>query len=251
MTDINPINYPQLRNKELASYHAKVGAIINEIYGENGLPQAAAFFIALEKYRSSIATMSTKISLSEADSKGDKAYMGLYHQIHASILHPVDENRLAAEEVFKIFKKTPNPTKMNYNESNGAIDTLLEQLATLPEETLDLANVTMWIEHLRKVNSEFQALSVQQTKQIAERKVGETRKARNELMATWRKLVKFLEVAVDEGDERASRLVNRINVLHSKVKIALSSRATKSSSSNSSTEEKTSKDSSEIQFDEM
>ncbi len=229
MPELSTINTSRFRMNETLSYYTKIAAILNELYGEEGSLAEAAFLKALAEYRSSMSKIVEKVSLSDADAQGDEAYMALDYHLRAMVFHPVAENREAAKEVRKIFEKTANPTKLGYSEAYGAIENLLEQLASISDEVISLAHATIWVDKLRKASEYFKELAVKQTDAIANREIGAKHRTRLELQAAWRSYVKRIEVAADDGDPRAISAINRINVLNTKAKKALAARTSKKS----------------------
>ncbi len=230
MSEIIAIPLTRLRSRELLGYCCKLAEILNQIYGVGGCAAAVDFLEALTNYQEAMASVATRTSLSDADAHGDQAYMGLYHQVSASALHPDPLIREAAEAVREVFSKTPNPTKLGHNEQYGALENLLLQLSKLPQSTLETALVAPFVTQLKSAVRTFTELSAAQSVFKSQRDVGATTRTRKALTAALHNLAKRLEVFTDmHSDDRAELAISAINVVNEKVKNDLSVRSDRKS----------------------
>lgn len=223
---VQRIGYKMLRREEQHSFHDRVLQIVLNTCGKCGKAyerfEAAA--IAFDKQLADKA-LAPSLSLVELDTIADNAWSSLYLQIRASLVHPRQSVRDAAEKVNDIFSKTPNPTALNYDEEYGALRTLLSQLATLDAETLKAALVDEHIQALQTAVEDFVTASTSKVDALSKKQTGIIKAISDECFKAWQDLAKYLELMVSlDALPGASDAIDQLNTMNTTIKRRLDAR---------------------------
>lgn len=220
------LDFPHLRREEQHSFHDRVLQIVLNTCGKCGKAydrfEAAA--ITFDKLLTDKA-LAPSLSLVELDNIADSAWSSLNLQIRASLVHPRQTVRDAAEKINDIFSKTSNPTMLNYDEEYGALRTLLSQLATIDVETLKAALVDEHIQALQTAVENFVTASASRVDALSKKQTGMLKAAATECYKAWQDLAKYLEL-MDSLDSLpgASDAIDQLNALNSTIKRRLEAR---------------------------
>ena len=220
------IDYKAMRREEQHSFHDRVLQIVLNTCGKCGKAyerfEAAA--IAFDKQLADKA-LAPSLSLVELDTIADNAWSSLYLQIRASLVHPRQSVRDAAEKVNDIFSKTPNPTALNYDEEYCALRTLLSQLATLDTETLKAALVDEHIQALQTAVEDFVTASTSKVDALSKKQTGIIKAISDECFKAWQDLAKYLELMVSlDALPGASDAIDQLNTMNTTIKRRLDAR---------------------------
>ena len=171
-----------------------------------------------------------------ADKAMDDNYMGSRYAALALTYHPDPDKADAGKKIWDIYEKYGNPTKLNYTKEYSILHNLLQELAALEKDTLQLAGFDEWYPALEETYTKFIDLRALQVEEDSQKQTGivrERRIATDNAYRTFALQVNALCTIYGETDYAS--FIDQVNVIIDGVKALLKSRSTKAS--NSETEE--------------
>ena len=225
-TKIVKFGYKSLRREEQHSFHDRVLQILLGTCGKCGeayerFESAAKQFDTILKNKA----LAPSLSLMELDAVTDAAWSSLNAQVQASLIHPREDVRKAAERVFAIFSKTPNPTNLNYDQEYGALKTLLSQIATIDAETLKAAWVNEHVAVLQNAVENFMIATANKVDALSKKQSGEIKTAETACYKAWQDLAKYLEIMDSLDDLPGSTdAINQLNAMNTAIKRRIETR---------------------------
>lgn len=214
------IHVLSLRKEEIQTFNSRVLGILNETCGACGKPYAD-FKAAAELYERILHDkgFSASLSLEEYDRRADEAWRGLDMQIAASVRHPREEVRKAAEQVKAVWEKTPNPTQLNYDQEYGALTILLSQLNAIERSVLIIARVDEYVDYLGVCVNEFILASKRAMDVRANQQAGTLKDAAQNCYKTWQNLAKYIEAMANaEALPRADEAISKLSMMNTQIK---------------------------------
>lgn len=218
--------YNALRLDEKSSFHQRVLHIVRQTTGECGVAfkRFEAMAAEFDKHMTNKA-LQPSLSLTELDGIADNAWSSLNMQIRASLMHPREAVRTAAQQVRVIFAKTSNPTMLNYDQEYGALQTLLSQLGTLPESVIKTALVDEHVQALRVAVDNFVAANNDKVDAQSKMQTGAVKTASADCYQAWQDLVKYLEIMDKLGGlAGTSEAIDQLNVMNANITRRLEAR---------------------------
>ena len=209
-----------LRKDEIHSFNSRVLGILNETCGACGKPYSD-FKAAAEQYERILHDkgFSESLSLEEYDRRADEAWRGLDMQLSASVRHPREEVRKAAEQVKAIWDKTPNPTNLNYDQEYGALSILLSQVNAIERSVLIIARVDEYVDYLGVCVNEFILASKRVMDLRANQQAGTLKEAAQNCYKTWQNLAKYIEAMANaEALPRAEEAIGKLSLMNTQIK---------------------------------
>lgn len=223
---INRLKYRALRRDEQHAFNLRVLSILEATCGAFGKPyfefkDAAERFAAILHDRGFVVSL----SVDAYDRRADEAWRGLDLQIEASLRHPDETVRLAAQNVKNVFSKTENPTKLNYDQEYGALAILLSQLKAIDRTTLELAHVDVYIDYLDQCVRDFNEAYQNATDTKSKQDIGAVKSGSNNCYQAWQNMAKYLEAMVlADALPGAADAIEQINIMNTAIKRRLALR---------------------------
>ena len=220
------VNYAALRREEQHSFNQRIMRILDTTCGACGKPyeefKAATELLASLMHEKGFVT---SLSLEEYDRKADEAWRGLSDQISASLRHPKDAVREAAQTVYHVFSKTSNPTNLNYDQEYGALSILLSQLNALDKSILESARVDEYVDYLDQCVAEFIEASKKTIDAKSKQQIGAIKDASLNCYKLWQNLAKYLEaMALADALPGVNDAIDQLNTLNTGIKRRLEAR---------------------------
>ncbi len=211
-----------VKTETLVFTHSKSSAIVDymkevtDVITESGAEDGSALKAAFEAYRDSCREKTALFGSStrEIDQNADRFWRGTRSQLKISVEHPDAEVREAAEEILDVFEKTPDPTRLKYQDEYGALEILLPKLEAFGEQKLRAAFVFGWIRALRGAYEAFREISSSKTQAILDTELGRTKRLKNEMLDIYTDFIERLNAKnlLDPTPAR-EELARRINAL--------------------------------------
>lgn len=214
------IHVLSLRRNEIHTFNKRVLGILDETCGVCGKPYSD-FKDAAEQYERILHDkgFSESLSLEEYDRRADEAWRGLDMQISASVRHPREEVRMAAEQIKAIWDKTPNPTNLNYDQEYGALSILLSQVNAIERSVLIIARVDEYVDYLGVCVNEFILASKRAMDLRANQQTGSLKEAAQNCYKTWQNLAKYIEAMANaEALPRAEEAIGKLSLMNVQIK---------------------------------
>ena len=169
-------------------------------------------------------------SIGSVDKSAAKDWRNIGAQLKVSLVHPEENVRAAAEEVWKIYGAVENPTKLPYDTKFGIYERLLTQLNTVPVELRQTALVHPWIEELRQNIIVATSLFLNRKANEAERVNGVVKTARTNLSHACTELFENINVILRlRPSAQLEKFANELSELSEDVRQRLKARKTKRS----------------------
>lgn len=214
------VDYVHFRREEQHSFHDRVMQIVLNTCGKCGkaydrFEAAAKSFDALLVGKA----LAPSLSLEALDRIADDAWRSLALQISASLVHPRQGVREAAAKVDAVFSKTPNPTRLGFDEEYGALSTLLSQLASLDADTLKAALVDEHVQALQAAVEDFIVASSDKLDALAKVQAGQIKEVSADCYAAWKALARYLEMMASLDElPGASEAIAQINAMNAAIR---------------------------------
>ena len=221
---ITRVRYLSLRRREQHTFNDQAIQIVEQ-FAPNQSRFFTAFKAASAKFSALIQSMvyKPKKTVSNQDEVADRAWSAFNYQVKASLLNSRDDVRIAAEQVKEVFNHIKSPNRKAFFHAHSDQQTLIQELKSLPPETLELAHCTECLAQFEEAAAALAAASTDALKERPAKKVSDMKAAISECYQTWQSLARYLEMKVEEGDlpgaeEAAQRLNTLNNLLNSKIK---------------------------------
>lgn len=214
------VDYTHFRREEQHSFHDRVMQIVLNTCGRCGkaydrFEAAAKSFDALLVGKA----LAPSLSLEALDRVADDAWRSMALQLGASLVHPRQDVRDAAAKVDAVFSKTPNPTRLGFDEEYGAMRTLLSQLASLDPNSLKAALVDEHVQALQKAVEDFVVASSNKLDALAKVQAGQIKEVSAECFASWKALAQYIEMMASLDElPGASEAIAQLNAMNSAIK---------------------------------
>lgn len=170
-------------------------------------------------------------NLTSLDAERDKTYSSTVATTRAMIDHFDPDKVEIAKAVMSIIEKYGNPTALGYQEENGVLENLIQELKAydnpLPDddrpviessaityERLSAIGIKDWVNHLEQLNNQFIALFSDRNAAQAAIETGASKAAREAADKAYRELVRRINSLIDvNGEEAYADLVSKMNTL--------------------------------------
>lgn len=222
------LNFLSLKRNEVHSFNNRVLHILDETCGACGKTYDD-FKAAAEQYGALLYEkgFAPSLALDEYDRRADEAWRGLDLQISASLKHPQEDVRKAAQAVSDVFSKTPNPTYLNYDQEYGTLSVLLSQLKAIDSAVLETARVDAYIAYLDTCVHDFVEASNKSIDAKSRQQVGAIRAAMQLCHKAWQNLAKYLEaMSLAEALPGVNDAIDQLNAMNAAIKRRLNVRKT-------------------------
>lgn len=214
------VDYAHFRREEQHSFHDRVMQIVLNTCGKCGkaydrFEAAAKSFDALLVSKG----LAPSLSLEALDMIADDAWRSMSLQLGASLVHPRQGVREAAAKVDAVFSKTPNPTRLGFDEEYGALSTLLSQLAQLDADTLKAALVDEHVQALQAAVEDFIVASTDKLDALAKVQAGQIKEVSAGCFAAWKALARYIEMMASLDElPGASEAIAQLNAMNAAIK---------------------------------
>jgi len=233
MVSITRIIYRSLRRDEQRSFNRRIMRVIEETFGAD-TKHYVEFKANADRFAELLSNKGyiESTSLVDLDKVADNAWTALYYQLQASMRHPREEVRLAAQTVNDVFEKIKKPINLNYDQEYGALQTLLDMLAQLDPTILAVSLVDEYVAHLAHSVDAFIKANNAVDDIKSQSMTGEIKEAANGCNNSWNALCKYIEAMAELDNECAQRAAKRLDTITSAIKTRLSMRKSTKDSAN-------------------
>lgn len=162
-----------------------------------------------------------------ADAERDNAWSVSYAYVKAMASHPDAEIRTAAEELYKLFVKYGNPTKLSQTEESGVLHNLIQDLKAVDTAKIELVAFAPWLNLIETTANAYLNAARARTNEKAARVTGLVKDARKAADDAFR----FLTETVNGhclvfGDAPYATFIDHLNILIDDQKTILKTRKT-------------------------
>lgn len=227
MNKIKSFAIQKLRNNEDYTFQKSFADMAKKYLTENNMISTAvathanaliAFDIALNK----LSGISKAVLATEADAERDQAWSGANAYLYAlANFCPDNKMKTAAFEIYTLFEKFGNPTRLGLSAESSVIQNLIDSIQMLPGETISDCGFTLWYNTL--VSKQNQFVSATNTKNSAEAAVivGNVKDSRNSVDNAYRSAIAVINAvaSIQPTDKIATFIAELNNLIDEKIAI--------------------------------
>lgn len=217
---VKSISLKNLRNNEDFTFQKEFADIANKYLSavtaaSAVLKQHKTDLQVYDKELNKVGGVSGAALADEADAERDHAWSGANAYISAVAgYHPTESVKTAADQVYSLFDKFGNPTKMSYSEETSVIQNLIDSIGALPAKTLSDCAFTPWQANLVLKQNNYIKAAASKNQSESAVVVGRIKDARNAVDDDYKAVVETINaLSVIQSDSKITSFINEINNL--------------------------------------
>ena len=232
MKQINDFNLAKLRNDEDFGFHYRVCTLAKTyITLESDAAMLASYVTPVTSYDEAMklsATNSFTASVVELDSIADNRWRNARAYIRAVRNCPDVDIADAAARIYAVFEKYGDFSDLGYTQEYGVYHNLLQDLANLSKEDMELTAFSVWYLSMEEAYDNFIAAREGQTSEESKRIAGLVKDCRTATDTAYRNFCAYINVMVMvNGEDAYADFIDRLNVIVAEMSANIASRATK------------------------
>ena len=232
MRKINEFNITKLRNDVDFGFHDRVCPLAkNYITLESDAAMLASYVTPFTSYDTAVkqnATNSYTASVTELDAIADTRWRNARAYIRAVRNCPDVDIADAGARIYAVFEKYGDFTNMGYTQEYGMYHNLLQDLAEISKEDMDLTGFAVWYLSMEEAYDNFIAARAGQTTEESKRIAGLIKDCRAATDTAYRNFCAYINVMVMvNGEETYADFIDSLNVIVAEMSAMLAARATR------------------------
>lgn len=232
MKQINEFSLTKLSNDLDFGFHNRVCALAQaELTQEADAAMLASYVNPYKAYDNVMKLSDTNSyteAVAKADEKGDFWWRAARAFVRAQQNSPDPDIAETSKKIYVLFDKYGDFTNYGYTRQYGLYQNLLQDIAAIPAEEMNICGFTIWYEAMQDACDRFIDIRDSQVSENATRQAGAVKEARTATDNAYRNLVKYINVMVMvKGETDYASFIDKLNVIVAEMAALIASSATK------------------------